>query len=103
MLSVLPDEYGKIKLFLLTSIVSLFRWDKRILKMVQSDNRLFLEYYRLLFGEKNYPILEKLPANLKKVYEDVKERLKVRSKVSLIIPIYNGEKYIDRCLRSLLS
>ena len=103
MLSVLPDEYEKIKLFLLTSIVSLFRWDKRILKMVQSDNKLFLEYYRLLFGEKNYPILEKLPANLKKVCEDVKERLKARSKVSLIIPIYNGEKYIDRCLKSLLS
>lgn len=103
LMTSLPEKYEKIKIFLLLSVVSLFKWDKRLMDMILSNRQLFLQYYSLFFNEDVASIAKKLPVGMTKLYENAKKEMKTSTKVTIIIPVYNGEQYIDRCLKSIFD
>lgn len=61
-----------------------------------------MEKYKKVFGNiVNYIMLNNLFANII-IYIDKKGDI-MKPKVSIIIPLYNKEKYIDECLNSIIA
>ena len=80
LMTSLPEKYEKIKIFLLLSVVSLFKWDKRLMDMILSNRQLFLQYYSLFFNEDVASIAKKLPVGMTKLYENAKKEMKTQQK-----------------------
>lgn len=83
--------------------MSTFRGDSRLLGMVLSDRALFMKYCALFFNPEVERVAMSMRKDLVKLYMDLKSRFSSHSKVSIVIPVYNGEKYIDRCMKSVLE
>lgn len=103
LISILPAKHEKIKKFLLKSVISLFRSDNRLLEMVLTNKGLFRKYCALLFDDSVEKTVNTMDNGVINIYYNVRKEFSTNSRVSIIIPVYNGEKYIDRCLKSILD